>query len=149
RRPARPRVARPPGNGRVSRERGADGAECHCPTMTVAICTLDRPRPLARALAALRCQTDPDFELVIVDNGPNRRTRDAVAAAWPAARYVAEPRRGIAHARNLALRLASGEIIAYTDDDCRPAQRWVESIRAIFLSDPTVGCVTGPIFPLE
>jgi hypothetical protein len=40
-------------------------------------------------------------------------------------------------------------VLAFTDDDCRPVPGWVESIARDFATDPDLGCVTGPILPLE
>jgi GT2 family glycosyltransferase len=51
-------------------------------------------------------------------------------------------------ARNLALRTARGEIIAFIDDDAEAAPDWLGAMRASF-SDPSIACVTGRVQPLE
>ena len=113
-------------------------------TVTVAICTHRRPRHLARALAAVQALDPPADEVVVVDNDPGELdVRDLVEAAG--ARYVREDRLGLDRARRRALAAASGELLAFTDDDCEPARHWLSRLDAAF-EDPTVGAVTGPAF---
>ena len=120
------------------------------PRVTVVICTRDRPDRLPIALDALRVQSVRDFELIVVDNAPkDDRTRRVVMEHVPHARYLVEPVPGLPRARNTGLRAASGDIVAFTDDDCRPTCRWVESFARSFAAEPRLGCVTGPILPLE
>jgi GT2 family glycosyltransferase len=91
-------------------------------SVSVVIATRDRADFLAQALTSLDAQRDPPpFEVVVVDNG----SRDGTAAlvAERAARapfplryaFVEEPNRG--KARNAGVALATGEIVAFVDDD--------------------------------
>ena len=119
------------------------------PAVSVVVCTRDRPDHLPVALAALRAQTHP-AELVVVDNAPSDgRTREVVERLAPRAVYVREPVPGLPRARNAGIRAASGEVIAFTDDDCRPVSGWVATLARDFAAEPRLGCVTGPILPLE
>ncbi|HWX51853.1 MAG TPA: glycosyltransferase, partial [Solirubrobacteraceae bacterium] len=61
--------------------------------------------------------------------------------------YVAEPRRGLAYARNAGLAHAVGEIVAFTDDDIVVDRNWARALGAAFA--PDVGCVTGLLLPLR
>ena len=80
------------------------------------------------------------------DRGQRSGDHDCRAEAQRAgARYVREDRRGLDNARNAGLRAARGEIVAFTDDDCRPAVGWLRSLPELF-GDPTVATVTGPAF---
>ncbi len=120
------------------------------PRVSVIVCTRDRPDQLPRALASLRAQSWPAFELVVVDNAPpDDRTRALVRARWPEAVYVVEPVPGLPRARNAGLAAATGEVLAFTDDDCDVARGWVETMARAFAADAALGCVTGPILPLE
>lgn len=119
-------------------------------SLSVIICTRDRPHLLPHSLRALREQTDRRFELVVVDNAPrDDRTRGVVRAEWPEAVYVREPVPGLPGARNRGVQAASGDLLAFTDDDCRPAPGWIAALRAAFAAVPGAGCVTGPIRPLD
>jgi len=120
------------------------------PTLSVVVCTRDRAELLPIVLDALAAQSTDDFELVIVDNAPrDARTRHVVSRRAPHARYVVEPVPGLPRARNAGIRAARGDVVAFTDDDCRPVPGWVEAIRRAFARMPHVGCLTGPILPLE
>lgn len=101
------------------------------PTVTVVVPTRDRPVQLAACLAALDEQTEPDVEVVVVDDGSlrARAVADAVAAC-PRARLVLGPGRGPAAARNLGAAAALAPVVCFTDDDCRPAPGWVAALVA-------------------
>lgn len=118
------------------------------PTVTVAVCTRDRPEQLRRCLEALSLLREQPDELLVVDNGSDRRTREVVAA-FPHARYVVEPRRGLDVARNRALHEAHHDVVAFTDDDAQAHPEWVAALRTTFADEPTALAVTGLVAPLE
>jgi GT2 family glycosyltransferase len=116
-------------------------------SVSVVICTRDRPDELARCLASLPEQTRPPKEVVVVDNASREgRTRELAMAAETI--YVREDRPGLDFARNAGIRAASGEIIVYTDDDVRLHPRWLERMVAAF-DDSRIMAVTGQVMPAE
>lgn len=116
------------------------------PTLSVVVCTRDRPDALSRCLASiLACDPAPD-EIVVVDNAPSTAKARAVCERLPQVRYVLEPRPGLSHARNTGVTAANAEIVAFTDDDVEVATNWVAGLRAGF-GDPRVASVTGPVLP--
>lgn len=121
--------------------RDADAA-----SVSVVVCTLDRPEALARCLAALARQSQPPGEIVVVDNAPaSGATRRGVAEV-PGVRYVAEPRRGLSAARNAGIRATTGRLAAFTDDDVEVHPDWVARLSAAF-ADPSVDAATGLVLP--
>ena len=117
------------------------------PTASVVICTRDRPEELARCLASLPRQSYPPAEIVVVDNASrDDRTRQVADAAGVV--YVREDRPGLDIARNTGAKRATGEIVAYTDDDVLLHPRWLERMVAAF-DDPSIGAVTGLVLPGE
>jgi len=58
---------------------------------------------------------------------------------------VNEQRIGLGNARNLGLSVARGEIIAFTDDDCYPAENFLETTCQCFEEDARLGFVGGRI----
>jgi GT2 family glycosyltransferase len=120
------------------------------PRVTVAVCTRDRPDHLSRCLAALCRLEYPALELIVVDNAPSSpATERLVRAAYPQVRYLQEPRPGLDWARNRAILEASGEIIAFTDDDAVVDAGWVAALAALFAGHSEVMAVTGLVLPLE
>ncbi|MGN6393543.1 MAG: glycosyltransferase family 2 protein [Gemmatimonadales bacterium] len=122
------------------------GAE---PPVTVAVCTRDRPDDLARCLDALQALRYPRLELLVVDNAPRTDATQRLVAGRAGVRYLREPRPGLDRARNRALGEASGELIAFTDDDVVVDAEWVSALTAVFRYDPQAGAVTGLVEPLE
>lgn len=97
---------------------------------SVAICTKDRPDRLARLLGSLaRLAAPGPFEIIVVDNAPaDARPREVVRSA-AAARYVVEPRAGLDFALNAAIGAASGDVLAYLDDDVTVDCGWLGGLR--------------------
>jgi GT2 family glycosyltransferase len=114
---------------------------------SVIVCTHRRSAYLPGLLDALTALDPAPDEVIIVDNDPgDLDCRDVVEAVG--ARYVREDRRGLDNARTAGLQAARGDLVAFTDDDCVPAPRWLAGLDEIF-ADSSVGAVTGPAFAYE
>ncbi|MEZ0164125.1 glycosyltransferase family 2 protein [Kineococcus sp. LSe6-4] len=115
--------------------------------VSVVVCTRDRPQVLARCLEHLGRLTYPDLELLVVDNAPSdeatRAVVSAAAARDPRVVYARQEVPGLSHARNRGLELATGDVVAYTDDDVRVDPWWVHGLVRGFSRRPDVACVTG------
>lgn len=85
--------------------------------VSVVVPTADRPGPLREALASVRALEGPDlkFEILVGDNGKDTATK-AVCDEFGAI-YTKVERRGCAAARNGGMRKATGEFVAFIDDD--------------------------------
>jgi glycosyltransferase involved in cell wall biosynthesis len=117
--------------------------------ITVAVCTKDRPRDLERCLHSLQSLDYARFEVIVVDNASvSQETRILVESKFPTFRLVREERVGLNWARNCALSLAAGDVIAYTDDDAVADVTWLSRLAAVF-EDRNVAAVTGLIAPYE
>jgi glycosyltransferase involved in cell wall biosynthesis len=90
------------------------------PRVSVIIPTYFSQGTLAECLTGLREQSFDDFEIVIVNSSPELETRDMVRGRFPEVRFEQSPIRLLPHeARNRAAGLASGDILVFTDPDCR------------------------------
>jgi glycosyltransferase involved in cell wall biosynthesis len=86
----------------------------------------DAAATLPRTLACLAAQDEaPEFEVIVVDDGSSDGTADIVRAAGPLVRLVQTHGVGSGEARNLGVREAQGDVIAFTDADCFPTPRWL------------------------
>lgn len=108
-------------------------------TFSVVIATRNRAALLASTLEALAEQDWPSraVEVIVADNGSTDRTSGVVARAaardgGPLVRYLHEPIPGKSAAVNRALGDASGNLIAFTDDDVRPERAWLRSLAVAF-----------------
>ena len=122
------------------------------PFVSVVVPTCGRADVLGRTLDTLRAQDYPRYEVVVVDNAPQRPgtaevVREAAAAGLPV-RHVQEPRRGVTYARNRGLAEARGELVAYADDDVLVDRGWLRALVDGF-ADEAVAAVTGHILPAE
>lgn len=104
-------------------------------SVSIIICTRDRAASLARTLAAIRDVALPpgtDCEVLVVDNASTDDTEAVARAAQ--VRYLREPARGLARARNTGLAAARGDVLVFTDDDVRPEREWLTRLTAPILS---------------
>lgn len=116
-------------------------------TVTVAICTRNRPHTLRHTLNSLTQQTYADFKVIVVDNAPSDdATEQLVCTQFPHVTYVREPEPGLDNARNRAIREARSEILAYIDDDAIADRHWVQALVNTF-DTPDIMCVTGLVAP--
>ncbi|HEV3485992.1 MAG TPA: glycosyltransferase, partial [Vicinamibacterales bacterium] len=117
--------------------------------LTVAICTYNRAPSLLTALRALVAQRDPatPFEIIVVDNNSTDGTCGAVQSFGAAVRYIFEPRQGLSHARNTAIEAATGDIIAFTDDDVEVGPGWAAVLQHAVATHPDVDCFGGRVLP--
>ncbi len=112
---------------------------------SVVVITRNRADFIGEAFAAITRQDCADFETIVVDSstGADREKTEQLARQY-GIKYVAEPRRGQSLARNQGIAHSTGEIIAFTDDDCVPAQDWLSRTVKNF-SDPAVWICTGRV----
>ena len=114
--------------------------------VTVVVPHFNDPRLPASldALDALRTPPGWRIELIVVDNGSEQSPR-AVVEAHRGAIYLSEPRGGSYAARNTALQVATGEIVAFTDSDCRPDPDWLVAALRHLEEHPEVAAVAGRV----
>jgi cellulose synthase/poly-beta-1,6-N-acetylglucosamine synthase-like glycosyltransferase len=113
--------------------------------ITVVINTLNRRDHLKRTLIALRQQTYPAFEVVVVDGPSTDGTAEMLTAFADRARLATCTEASLGLSRNIGVKLAAGDIVAFTDDDAVPRADWLELLAAPF-SDERVAAVGGPVF---
>ncbi|MEP9413896.1 glycosyltransferase [Gordonia sp. VNQ95] len=120
--------------------------------VTVVIPTIGRDL-LIDAVDAALAQDHPNIEVVVVDNRPGYGRVPVILADRHdrRLRIVNETFPGISAARNAGIHAARGRVVAFTDDDARPAADWVSTIVRAFTDDTTgsVGAVTGRVVGID
>jgi GT2 family glycosyltransferase len=110
--------------------------------VSVVVCTCDRSISLLRTVHSLLSGTDAHFELIVIDQSEGRESERALAAlSDPRLRYVRSRARGKGAALNEGLRLARGEIVAFTDDDCEVPPEWPAGMARALDEQPTAAIV--------
>jgi GT2 family glycosyltransferase len=111
------------------------------PRISVVVCTYNGERTLAECLDGLQRLDYPDYEVIVVNDGSTDSSAE-IASRYDF-RVISTDNQGLASARNAGLRAASGEIVAYIDDDATPDPYWLSHLAASFLNSSHVG-VGGP-----
>ena len=94
------------------------------PRVSVVVCTFNGAGTLRECLDGLCALDYPDYELIVVNDG-STDTAAAIAAGYPV-RLITTENRGLSSARNVGFRAATGEIVAYIDDDACPDRDWLQ-----------------------
>lgn len=114
-------------------------------TFTVVVPTYRRTDQLLACLYALKAQQLAPSQVLVVVRDEDDETRAALAErADVAAEIVPVQRGGQTHALNAALRRATGDVVAFTDDDAVPRLDWLSRLAAHY-ANPVVGGVGGKV----
>ena len=87
------------------------------PLVSVILPVYNRMTSVGRAIESVLAQTYRPIEVIVVDDGSTDGSRDVVAHFGPAITLLEQPHAGAYAARNLALRHARGELVAFIDSD--------------------------------
>jgi GT2 family glycosyltransferase len=114
------------------------------PRISVIVCSYNGAATIRDCFAALERLEYPDFEVIVVDDGSTDCT--AAIAQGYGFRVTSSENRGLSSARNTGMEMATGEIIAYIDDDAYPDPHWLTYLASTFL-DTEHAAVGGPNIP--
>ncbi|MDZ8050337.1 MAG: glycosyltransferase [Aulosira sp. ZfuVER01] len=112
------------------------------------ICTHNRDTYLGAAIDSLLAQDfAANFEVVVVDNGSSDRTSEVVQqrASNPRLKYVFEPIIGLSVARNTGAKVASGDILAYLDDDAVASNSWLQVFDDAYKNNSKLAIAGGKV----
>lgn len=116
------------------------------PFVSVIVPAFNDAEHVGGCLAALRAQSYPAdrFEIIVADNGSTPPLAERVAAD-ERVRFVVERATGSYAARNAGVREARGEVLAFTDSDCRPEVDWLRAGVEALSQLPEGGLVGGRV----
>lgn len=121
--------------------------------VSIIVCTLNRADQLALCLptlsAAIAAAPDLACEVVVVDNGSTDTTAEVITAwASTCSHRVTrslQPTPGLATARNTGVAAAKGDLVIFTDDDCRMDTSYVRAASSAYRAEPVRTLMGGVV----
>src|SRR3990170_901857 len=115
--------------------------------ISLIICTRNRIQLLKTCLQSIP-QSSIDFhEVVVIDQSSDTANTEELLPIINNLRYIPTETQGLSWARNLGIKVSTGDIIAFTDDDCIMTDGWAEAIIKEFQRDPHIMAVYGRVLP--
>jgi GT2 family glycosyltransferase len=112
------------------------------PKVSVVVASYNGGRTLRACLESLTKLNYPNYEVVLVDDGSTDGSPQ-IAAQFPTIRYIRQENWGLSYARNAGILAATGDIVAFTDSDCRADEDWLCYLVGDLLKTNAVG-IGGP-----
>lgn len=112
--------------------------------ISVVILTCNRKKDLFEAIESVRRSRGPEREIIVVDNGSTDGTRQSLAAQKDIRVLRYEEGVDLARCRNAGIDAATGDIIAFTDDDCIVEADWLALIGEDLRDYDAVGGIAKP-----
>lgn len=110
------------------------------PKVSIIVVNYNGEQLLAECLDAVRRQSYPNYEVIVVDNGSKDASIALVRQRYPEARLIELAENfGFSGGNIAGLQIADGDMIALLNNDARPAEKWLENLVAPMVRDPTVG----------
>ena len=114
------------------------------PKISAVVCSYNGSRTIRDTLEWLGRLEYPSYEVIVVNDGSTDATPE-IAREF-GVRVISTPNRGLSHARNVGLAAATGEIVAYIDDDAYPDPHWFTYLAIAFMTTDHAG-IGGPNIP--
>jgi GT2 family glycosyltransferase len=115
------------------------------PRVSVLVCSYNGAQTLEETCRGLDRLAYPNYEVIVVDDGSTDET--ATIASAHGFTVISTPNRGLSSARNTALAAATGDIVAYLDDDAVPDPHWLDYLVDTFRREK-FAAVGGPNLPV-
>ncbi|MGE5617365.1 MAG: glycosyltransferase, partial [Candidatus Woesearchaeota archaeon] len=105
------------------------------PRISVIICTYNGAATLRACLEGVLTLHYPDYEVIVVCDGSTDGSAE-LAREYEGVQVIETPNRGLSSARNTGMQAATGEILAYIDDDATPDPDWLSHLARTFAIGP-------------
>src|SRR6266568_1487293 len=115
------------------------------PKISIVVCSFNGSATIRDTLNGLLNLDYPDLEVIVVNDGSSDST-PKIASEYPF-KLISTENRGLSNARNTGIDAATGEIIAFIDDDAHPDPHWLRFLALAFKEGKYAG-VGGPNLPI-
>jgi GT2 family glycosyltransferase len=119
------------------------------PLVSVVLATKNRHVLAKRCLESIYQLEYPNFEVVVVDSSDGNETETLINERFRDVRYVRNHAGRVCVAKSRGAKAATGQYVAFTDDDAEVDRHWVSGLVLALETSPTVACATGLVMPLE
>ena len=109
------------------------------PLISIIIPAYNCEETIVRCVDSILRLTWGNKEIIIIDDGSTDATPDILKGYGGYIRIIRTPNAGPSRARNIGVREATGEFIAFTDSDCIVAEDWLDELFRGFVSEKTAG----------
>ena len=118
------------------------------PKVSVVVACYNGARTLKSCLDSLTQLNYPDYEVILVDDGSLDATAQ-IASLYSNISYIRQTNLGLSVARNTGIAAAAGEIVAFTDADCRADEDWLYFLVSDLLASRLAGIGGHNFLPPE
>jgi glycosyltransferase involved in cell wall biosynthesis len=119
------------------------------PKVSVVVASYNGDRTLEACLKSLQELNYPDYEVILVDDGSTDRT-ESICKRFTNVRYIRhEKNQGLSVARNTGITASTGDIVAFTDSDCRADEDWLFYLVGDLLNSEFAGIGGHNLLPPE
>jgi glycosyltransferase involved in cell wall biosynthesis len=118
------------------------------PRVSVVVASYNGDRTLKSCLESLEKLNYPDYEVILVDDGSTDSTPEIIKG-FKSIRNIRQNNMGLSVARNMGIHAATGEIVAFTDSDCRADEDWLYYLVGDLLNSKFTGIGGHNFLPPE
>ena len=121
-----------------------DSANTDILSFSLVVATVARTEELRVLLSSLAAQTLPPLEVIVVDQNPDDRL-SLILARFSGSmniKHIRTESKGVSRARNIGMRVATGDIVTFPDDDCRYPADLLQSVEAILSSQQGLNAIS-------
>ncbi len=118
------------------------------PDISIIIPAYNCEKTIQKCLESLIVQNYPSYEIIIVDDGSTDSTAN-ICAGYETVKLIQTTNGGPSRARNIGVKAAKGDIVAFTDSDCIIHHDWIKELQKGFSSDDVVSVGGNQISPTD